>query len=213
MNTEDQIIQKIAELKAYSMVQNAATGALFAPLEEAIAAYYASVRSDISAACEDVVKYMYNDIVRRTTIYEHFFDAALPTDFPAGYADLGDCFTDAGIILSTANNVFYAAFVYAPDPVTSISGPVSNSYINIWASLFTEAKTKDKARLDNLAEWCKNSGGSSDVIDLLEDKGEEISSKNREEIAAIIYLDKNLLEIINTLGLTTYIPSYMNGGG
>ena len=213
MNTRPEIVSKIAALKAYSVARNASTAAVIAPLEAAAADYFDGGSAAVSAACEDVVKYMYNDIARRTTIYEHYFDANLPTEYPTGYDDVTECFADFSGIMAVSNAAFYAAFVSATDPETGVSGIVSNTYVDTWVTMLTQAKTGDVAKLNTLAEWCKNSGGSSDVIDLLEDKGNEISSKSREEIAAIIYMDKKLLEVIYARGLSTYVPSYLQGGG
>ena len=213
MNTKDEITAKIASLKAYSVAKNAKTGALFNPLESAADEYFSGNKSAVSSACEDVVKYMYNDISRRTTVYEHEYDTKLATDFPTGYDDITECFADLSGMLEVSNETFYAAFVFGPDPVTGVTGPLSNSYIDEWTEELEEAKTGDTEKVLALAEWCKNSGGSSDVIDLLEDKGEEISSLSREEIATKIYREKKLLDAIGILGLATYVPTFLKGGG
>ena len=214
MNSRAEIAAKIASLKAYSISKNAKTGPLFAPLETAVETYYSGDKTAISAACEDVVKYMYNDISRRTTVYEHNeFDPQLPEDYPTGYDDITDCFADVSAMLSVSNATFYAAFVEGPDPVTGVTGPVSNSYIDAWTATFEASVSGDLVRVKTLAEWCKNSGGSSDLIDLLEDRGNTVEELSREEIADMIYKEKKLLNAIQVFGLSTYVPSYMNGGG
>ena len=213
MSIKAEVTAKIAALKAYSVAQSSATGALFAPLEAALTAYFETGSPAISKACEDVVQYMYNDISRRTTIYEHEFETNMATDFPTGYEDVTECFADLAAILAVNDTTFYAAFVFGPDPVTGIVGPLSNSYLDTWTALLTEALTGDLARVKALATWCQNSGGSSDMIDLLEDRGNEIYSKTREEIANSIYIDRRMLEAINDRGLSTYVPTYLKGGG
>ena len=206
--TKDQILEKIATLQAYSEAKDARTAALFTPLISAANTYYGD-KSAVSAALEDVVKYMYNDISRRTTVYEHQFDAQLPTNFPVGYDDIRDCFANLEEVMTVSEETFYAAFVFGPDPVTGVTGPRSNSYIDSWTALLTSGVTDDLANVKTLADWCCNSGGSADVIDLVEDKGDEVFSLSREEIVSQIYIDKNLLAVINVFGLSTYVPSYL----
>lgn len=206
--TKDQILEKIASLQAYSAAKDARTTALFTPLISAANTYYGD-KSVVGAALEDVVKYMYNDISRRTTVYEHQFDAQLPTNFPVGYEDIRDCFANLEEVMTASEETFYAAFVFGPDPVTGVTGPQSNSYIDSWTALLTSGVTDDQAKVKTLADWCCNSGGSADVIDLVEDKGNEVFSLSREEIVSQIYVDKNLLAVIDAFGLSTYVPSYL----
>lgn len=206
--TKDQILEKIAVLQAYSEAKDARTAALFTPLISAANTYYGD-KSVVGAALEDVVKYMYNDISRRTTVYEHQFDAQLPTNFPVGYEDIRDCFANLEEVMTASEETFYAAFVFGPDPVTGVTGPQSNSYIDSWTALLTSGVTDDQAKVKTLADWCCNSGGSADVIDLVEDKGNEVFSLSREEIVSQIYVDKNLLAVIDAFGLSTYVPSYL----
>lgn len=206
--TKDQILEKIAVLQAYSEAKDARTAALFTPLISAANTYYGD-KSAVSAALEDVVKYMYNDISRRTTVYEQQFDAKLPTNFPVGYDDIRDCFANLEEVMTVSEETFYAAFVFGPDPVTGVTGPQSNSYIDSWTALLTSGVTDDLANVKTLADWCCNSGGSADVIDLVEDKGDEVLSLSREEIVSQIYIDKNLLAVINVFRLSTYVPSYL----
>lgn len=206
--TKDQILEKIASLQAYSAAKDARTTALFTPLISAANTYYGD-KSAVGTALEDVVKYMYNDISRRTTVYEHQFDAQLPTNFPVGYEDIRACFANPEEVMTVSEETFYAAFVFGPDPVTGVTGPQSNSYIDSWTALLTSGVTDDLANVKTLADWCCNSGGSADVIDLVEDKGNEVFSLSREEIVSQIYIDKNLLAVIDVFRLSTYVPSYL----
>lgn len=57
------------------------------------------------------------------------------------------------------------------------------------------------------AAWGQNSGGSSDM---LEDRGNEISSMTREEIAHSIYIDRKMLGAITDRELGTYVPTYIS---
>ena len=49
----------------------------------------------------------------------------------------------------------------------------------------------------------------SDMVSLLEDEGAILQSPNRQEIAKSIYLEKGMLDIIETRGFEVYIPSYV----
>lgn len=69
MYTQAEVNAKITALKTYSVAQDPATADLFTPLEIAVQEYFAA-NVNISGPLRDVVKYMYNDIARRTTIYE-----------------------------------------------------------------------------------------------------------------------------------------------
>lgn len=211
MNTKSEINAKIAALKAYSISHEAGTEALFTPLEEAVATYFDADKGAVSAACEDVVKYMYNDISRRTTVFEHEFDMKLPTNYPAGYNDMTECFADFSEIMQITNADFYAAFVEGVDEDTGIEGIQSNTYIDKWVEELEAAATDDVNKVQNLAEWCKNSGGSCDVINLLENKGNVVSQLTKDQIVNKIYVEKNLLNIIQLLGLSTYVPTSLRG--
>lgn len=211
MNTKSEIIAKIAALKAYSKSQEPETEALFTPLEEAASAYFDGDKGAVSAALEDVIKYMYNDISRRTTIFEHNFDMHLATNYPAGYYDITECFADFSEIMQISNADFYAAFEEGIDEDTGEECIVSNSYIDKWVEDLEEAATEDVNKVQYLAEWCKNSGGSCDVINLLENKGEIIEQLTKDEIVNQIYIETNMLNTIQSLGLTTYIPTYLRG--
>ena len=91
--------------------------------------------------------------------------------------------------------------------------PVSNDYLTEWTADITAATTGDAGKISALAEWCKNSEGNCDLIDLLEDRGKVLAQKSREEIAADIYISRGVLEIIRARGLDVYIPTYLAEGG
>ena len=65
--------------------------------------------------------------------------------------------------------------------------------------------------MTNLAEWCKNSGGSCDLICLLENRGRVLAQMTVKEKAKIIYVDKKLLEVIEQRNLNVYVPTYLKG--
>lgn len=208
--TKQQILDKISQLKAYSIGKDPATGALFTPYEQAVNNYFSGT-ADIDRPLTDVIKYMYNDIWRRNTVYERNFPLSLPTDYPTGYNDITECFYQFSELLSISNETFYAGFVFESsggEQPTQV--PTSNKYLEKWTPEVQQAKASDKSNIEKLAEWCKNSEGNSDVISLLEDRGRIVSTLEMREIADIIYIDRKLLNIIKQLNLAVYIPSYYN---
>lgn len=207
------VTDKIAELKAYSIEQDARTGSLFTLTETAVQAYFNAV-AGAASSLRDVVKYMYNDIFRRTTVYENEFPLSLPTNYPAGYNDIRTCFYDFSPLVTIDNATFYAGFVFQSQSTGEGSGgsvvvPVSNSYLDTWTAAINSAATSNPAAVTTLAEWCKNSEGDCDLVDLLEDRGIIVEQKSREEITKIIYNTRGLLEVIQTLGINVYIPTLL----
>lgn len=217
------VTQKLNGLLVYSKSQDAknagAIEALFSPVLVAVNSYFDSANPALSSALNDVVQYMYFDINRRTTKYENEFDDNLPTNYPTGYADVTLCFHQFDGLLNVSNAAFFSAFVYEIQDTSGDGGgttepvPVSNAYLTQWTADITAAATGDAAKISALAEWCKNSEGNCDLIDLLEDRGKVLTQKSREEIAADIYIDRGVLEIINVRGVDVYVPTYLVEGG
>lgn len=209
MITNNEVMTKLNALKNYSVAESTATESLFQPLEDAISLYFGSSCSELTTALEDVVKYMYNDISRRTTEHEKNFNMNLSSDFPKGYDDITKCFYTFEELMKVDNTTFFNAFVQETDPTTGLTGYVSNPYLDKWTSEITQAVTGDLENVKKLAEWCKNSGGSSDLISLLEEQGQITKSLSMKEIATIIYQEKKLIDVIRSKNLKVYKPSWM----
>lgn len=210
---KETVLRKFERLKAYSVAANNLTAALFAPVETVITSYFDGNTAGLSAALEDVVKYMYNDVSRRTTVHEFEYDMKLPNDFPVGYNDITECFYQFEELLTVSESSFFNAFVYAEGATGEGAAaiPQSNPYLDRWAAEITTAITGDLENVKALAEWCKNSGGCCDLVCLLENRGRTLESKSVKEIAAIIYYDKKLHEVITARQLEVYLPTYFRG--
>lgn len=211
MILQSQIITKTNSLKAYSISQNATTEALFVPLENAVNIYFDG-DFDIKKELSDVIKYMYNDIWRRNTVYSNVFPLSLPIiNYPLGYNDVRDCFYQFEELLAIDNETFYAGFVFetggTPEEPTQI--PTLNVYIDAWIVEINQAQATNKSNLIALSEWCKNSEGDSDLISLFENRGTIVATLTMQEIANILYNGRGILDIINTLNAGVYIPSYI----
>lgn len=209
MLNKTDVTNKIASLKAYSVSQNTTTEPLFMPLEAAVSTYFSST-VNIDKEVTDIIKYIYNDIWRRNTTYTNTYPLNLPTNYPKGYNDVRDCFYQFSELLSIDNATFYSAFVFSTEGTgtAAVETATSNSKLDSWTTEILAARATEKATLKALAEWCKNSEGSSDLVSLLEERGTITSELQMRQIAEIIYKDKGVLEIINTLNLNVYIPSY-----
>lgn len=215
--SQNDVLTKLDALKAYSAAADPATEALFAPVYAAVNSYFSGDTSGLVAALEDVVKYMYNDISRRTTVYENNFDMHLATNYPTGYDDISKCFYQFSELLTVTDSSFFAAFVYGVPEGAGDSGgaaeeiPLSNPYLDRWTAEITAAITGDLANVQTLAEWCKNSGGCCDLVCLLENRGRTLSYKTVREIAEVIYNDKLLLAVASARNLKIYVPTYLRG--
>ena len=213
---ESEVIHKLDALKSYSVAADPATELLFEPVYEAVNAYFNGDDAQMVAALEDVVKYMYNDISRRTTVHENEFPMELSTSFPIGYEDVTECFYGFTELLTISESSFFDAFIYGVPEGDAGEGmaaevPQSNSYLNQWTKEITAAITGDLQNVTDLAEWCKNSGGSCDLICLLENRGRALTQMTVKEKAKIIYVDKKLLEVIEQRNLNVYVPTYLKG--
>lgn len=212
-------MNKLDALKAYAVAADPATATLFAPVYAAANTYFNGDNSGLAAALEDVVKYMYNDIFRRTTVYENDFEMHFAENYPTGYDDVSKCFYQFCELLTVTESSFFAAFVYGvPEGADGEDGsgaaaevPLSNPYLDRWAAEITAAITGDLANVQMLAEWCKNSGGCCDLVCLLENRGRILSSKNVKEIAEVIYNERLLLAVAEARNLKIYVPTYLRG--
>lgn len=174
MYGKTEIATKLAELKAYSITEEPLTESLFPPIESAVQAYFNTVLGS-AGSFRDVVKYMYNDIFRRTAVYENEFPLNLPTNYPTGYDDLRTCFYDFAALMNIDKETFYGGFVFEAQSAetggASAVVPVRNTYLDAWTVAVTNAARADPASVAAIAEWCKNSEGDCDLVDLLEDRG------------------------------------------
>lgn len=213
---ESEVLHKLDALKSYSVAVDPATESLFEPIYEAVDAYFNGDDAQMVTALEDVVKYMYNDISRRTTVYENEFPIGLPKSFPIGYEDVTECFYGFTQLLTITESSFFDGFIYGLPEGDAGDGmaaevPLSNSYFEQWTKEITAAVTGDLQNVTNLAEWCKNSGGCCDLICLLENRGRALTQMTVKEKAKMIYVDRKMLEVIEQRNLNVYVPTYLKG--
>lgn len=212
------VVQKLNELLSYSKWRDAknasAIEALFSPVIMAVNSYFDNSNPALGTALNDVVQYMYFDVDRRTTKYEHEFEQGLSNDFPIGYNDVTLCFYQFKTLLDVTASTFFSAFVYGipVDGSGTDEVPQSNSYLTNWETEIQNAISGDLANVKALAEWCKYSGGNADLVSLLEDRGQIVESKSQKEVSDLIYIERNVLAIVQCKNLGTYVPSIYKKG-
>lgn len=212
------VVQKLNELLSYSKRRDAknasAIEALFSPVITVVNSYFDNSNPALGTALNDVVQYMYFDVDRRTTKYEHEFEQGLSNDFPIGYNDVTLCFYQFKTLLDVTASTFFSAFVYGipVDGSGTDEVPQSNSYLTNWETEIQNAISGDLANVKALAEWCKYSGGNADLVSLLEDRGEIVESKSQKEVSDLIYIERKVLSIVQSKNLGTYVPSIYKKG-
>lgn len=69
------------------------------------------------------------------------------------------------------------------------------------------ARAEEKAKLDAMAESYWRGNSKTDFICLLENRGEVISTPNKEDIVKKIYIDNGILEQVKDFDV--YVPTYL----
>lgn len=219
MITKEEVLAKLDQFKAYSIEQEPSNEEsyteLMAPLYEAVNTYFSTTPSGMIEALENYVHQTYCDISVRSIKYETPIEVNYPTDYPEGYNDIRTCFYTFPLMETTQEDFFNAWVEGTPTEPTAVEPPpstpsiVSNSLIDQWLPEIQSAPTNDVARVKSVNEWCANTAGTGNMINLLEDQGRILDSKGTQEIAQIIYIDHHLLEVIRTKGFQVYVPSYI----
>lgn len=210
MHSKEQIINRIDNFKSYAEIESTIMTAnwdtVLQPLYNAVDNYFKD--NNYSEDVNFLIQNMYVDILRRCTKYENDnqFDFKLSTDYPLGYDDISVCFYDFSEIMNTSNKTILNSYVI---DITTMSA--TSTLVDGWITSITTANETDKANLNTLSEWCKNSGSGCDLVNLLENRGQLVEIKGTKEIATIIYHDRKLLDVIKQFNLTSYIPTYFKG--
>lgn len=219
MITKIEVLTKINDLLTYSNSQapqyQSKFSSLMQPLIDAVNNYFGIVPEGMKKALDEYVFQTYCDTYSRNVIYsDPIEDVQLPTDFPTGYDDVRQCFYQFTSLLGVTEADFYAAWVIGvPEGgeggVTQTPEPLNNTYLDAWTPEVTSAPQDDVSRVNAVVEWCKNAADGLIIPNLLEDQGNVVSSKEQQEIARIIYMDRGLMEVIQSRGYNVYIPTYL----
>ena len=220
MLTQSEIIAKLDELKAYSIAQKPQFDQYYTSLMEsvysAVNTYFNTVPEGMIEALENYVFQTYCDIHTRSIVYEFPVEgASLPTNYPTGYNDIRDCFYQFDWVNTITSQAFFNAWVEGQptDPITGAPEgdihPLSNPYLTEWGSDI--AHTGEVEAIVAVNTWCENNSGGTMLIDLLEDQGRILESKETQVIANTIYNEHGLLEVLHSRGYNVYIPTYLRG--
>ncbi len=217
MITQAEVLTKLTEFQTYSETQAPANKTYFdtiiSTFKTTINSYFSRDNSKLNTIMKELAFWLYCDIQRRTTKHEYEFNENLPTDYPVGYDNIEKCFYQFAELLSISDESFYAGWILAvPDPDTAGTGiavPQSNTYLTKWTTEITDALTGDFEKVQNLSDWCQNACGNSDLISLFEEQGNTTERLTIKQIADQIYCTKKLLNVINSLSLSVYVPSYI----
>lgn len=222
MLTQSEIIAKLNELKSYSISQKPQFEQYYTSLMEsvytAVNTYFETTPSGMIEALENYVFQTYCDIHTRSIVYENPVEgASLPTNYPTGYNDIRDCFYQFDWVNEITPQAFFNAWVEGQptDPITGLPEgdiqPLSNPYLSEWTSEINTAHAPEVEAVISVNTWCENNAGSLNLINLLEDQGRILQSKDTQQVANTIYNEHGLMDVLNTRGYSVYIPTYLRG--
>lgn len=209
--TKEQALDFIAALQKESPESAAA---LFQPVEKALTAYYTG-----GAVLEQAVKYCINQLIldtnQRRTVYEHQdVLPKLPTNYPAGYADIRDLFTGGGCLAELATikaDDFVSAFTYETTGTGSgrpaVSTAKSNTYLTKWAADLSGARAEELAAIEAISSFCEGGSYNAGLAQYFEDHGGIVEAPKTAEIADRVYISGGFKDIIETFGLDIHIPT------
>ena len=215
METQSSVLLKIDELVAYAKSQgkdSAKMSKLMAPVAAAVIIYY---DVDITPSVTKAIEAITHGSIRTGIIYTDGSSAGGGGTPPAGWSDVRSIFNDVDkSLMSTSNEVFNASINEVTPPVAegeSAAEPYyESSLVNTWINEYTVASTSVISSLAAIAQYGNSVGLGNSIQNLLEPK--EIKTvPSVLDIAKDIYLDKGYKELIQTRGLSIYIPSAAGG--
>lgn len=209
MLKQNEVIEILEEFKSYSISQNpeneAAYSAFFEPLYNELDKYFD--HAEFKKPLNELVFNIYCDLTERLTEYEFQVGEPLPTNYPVGYEDFRALFYSFDF--NFPESEFHAAWYSSTPEGSTISVLAGNSYIDEWVSDLKTAKTEELAKINAVISWCQDSCSLNDMANLFEESGSMIRSPTNEDLAQNIYIQKELLKVIETLNIPIYIPSYI----
>ena len=212
MNTQNEIINKLNSLVAYSCSvdsENAGTyQALIEPLISAVNNYFTGSRAAFKIPINDLELALYSDILKRNTSTTKEIDLQMGDDYPAAYSDLRKLFYTFPC-MSVDNATFHSNWNETTDPVTMETSITDNTLIDEWLADLATATADELKNIDTLFNWLAKASSDAGMVMLWEDMGQIVSQPNTQEIANIIFNDKHLKECVEKLQLPAYKPTYI----
>lgn len=217
MQKKEDILKEIARLRAASPAE---AGGAFTPILEAVEGFFAPDKELEQEIGECALQVAFN-YEYRSTIYKNQENMPkFSEDLPPGYEDVRELFTAGGVweeIKGMPEDVFAAAFILqeaggnVSNLDTSGTGAATNPYLDDWAARIKAARAAVIQGLKNINQFCEAEVTRYSAAVYFEEHGGIVSTPNRREKAERVYIAGGYLEVIQTYGLNTHIPSYYRG--
>lgn len=190
---------------------------LMQPLYTAVNSYFDGDRSAFTNPLNELAEWLHNDLWQRQSKWE-VEPPKTSSNAPASYSDLTKLFYTFDWI-NTSNEDFYNAWAYSVPETTGGSTtttnieplPSSNSLVSAWTIELNNAYKVELQNIDSLGTYLYNSMGYNSSFMLWEDTGKLLFSPETKDLAKVIFCDRKLLEVANTLNISIYIPTYLRG--
>lgn len=220
MITEQQILNKIQELKSYCIANGESTGdyaGFISTLSQAVVNYFHGSTDDLENQVVTVIGALYNDLSRRSIVYENPIGKPSPTNYPKGYKDFTEIFDGDGVfveILAMDKATFLNGFpISTVAPVAEGEGSSIiveiNPIIPVWISKLNTAHEVELAQIETIVNFCNKGASQNMIFMLFEDMGPSRRIKKVSDIANEIYIDMGIKEVIEVFNLDIHIPTYI----
>lgn len=227
MRTKEEIMEAVGRLKEASPEEGME---VFAPLEEAVTAYY-TASGELGQTVGECAFQVALNQEYRNTIFAH--QERMPTfssNFPKGYKDVRDLFDGGGTwqeIEEIDEQTFVDAFEFpagaeegdgaggASESDTGSDGEggeeekVRNPYIEDWTARVEASREAIVPGLKAIIAFCESGATKMGMAVYFEEHGEIESAPKRRETADRIYITGGYKEVIEVYGLDVFIPSYL----
>ncbi len=180
---------------------------------------------ELGKAIKEVLRFSYGAIYARRVRYEKDVDFNLP-DFISSYKKLDSLFFDMKKIKNIDPEEFLSKTKFKTVTTTSSTGSGSpsssssssssqskttflgNQYIDQWKNEITSMQALEIEKLTEISDWLRNDSDGDFYLKVqFEDLGKIAYSPTKEEIMNAMYIDTNLLVIIDYFKINTFIPS------
>lgn len=228
MRTKEEIIEAIGRLKEASPEEGME---VFAPLEEAVTAYYTASGELGQTVGECAFQVALNQEYRNTIFVHQERMPTFSSNFPKGYKDVRELFDGGGAwqeIEEIDEQTFVDAFEF---PAGAAEGDgeggasesdtggddgeggeeekVRNPYIEDWTARVEASREAIVPGLKAIIAFCESNAINQGLAVYFEEHGGIKSALKHRKIADIIYITGGYKEIIEIYNLDVFIPSYL----
>lgn len=218
MHSKTEIFAKLDSLLAYSQATDPDHASEFVPFinsfKSAVTAYFEADRNSWAETVRDYRYCMFSDLLARGSTIETPHDLGLRTDYPTGYTDVRDLFYTFPVMSCTDAQFFNAWVMGVPDTAedeTTEPTPIviSNSLLTEWTTDLVNEPLNEYERLKALVTWLDSSLSTQEGVTFWEKDYTVKESPPTGLIAHELFIERGFKEVIQTFGLTEYIPSYV----